>query len=252
MSLRVDLNADLGEGAGHDRELLGLVTSASIACGFHAGDASTIHDSILAAHERNVAVGAHPSLFDRANFGRTELPVTSDEVFDLMLFQLGAFSALAAAVNVRPNHVKPHGALYNMAVRDAALADAIVRAIVATDRTLMLFASDGSELARAGETHGLRIAREVFADRNYLANGSLVSRTRPDALLHDPEEAATRVLRMLEEGVVRSVEGTDVAVRADTICVHGDTSKAVEFARALRAKLRQAGIEIMSVGKSLP
>ncbi len=252
MNLRVDLNADLGEGAGHDRELLELVTSASIACGFHAGDATTIRDTILAARGRNVAVGAHPSLFDRANFGRTEFPVTPDEVFDLVVFQVGAFSALAAAANVRPSHVKPHGALYNMAVRDAALSDAIARAIVATDRTLLLFASGGSELARAGEANGLRIAREVFADRNYLANGSLVSRTRPDALLHDPEQAATRVLRMLSEGVVRSIDGPDVPVRADTICVHGDTPEAVAFARALRAKLCQAGIEIASLAQSSP
>lgn len=250
MNLRVDLNADLGEGAGHDLELLDLVTSASIACGFHAGDATTIHEALLAARERSVAVGAHPSLFDRANFGRTELPVTADEVFDLMVFQLGAFNALAAAVDVRPNHVKPHGALYNKAVRDAALAGAIARAIVAIDPALLLFASDGSELARAGEANGLRVVREVFADRNYLADGSLVSRTRPDALLHDPEEAATRVLRMLSEGVVRSVDGIDVPVRADTICVHGDTPEAVAFARTLRSKLREAGIEIVSAGKS--
>jgi 5-oxoprolinase (ATP-hydrolysing) subunit A len=169
-----------------------------------------------------------------------------------VVFQLGAFTALATAVNVRPNHVKPHGALYNMAVRDAALADAIARAIIATDRTLLLFASDGSELARAGKAHGLQIAREVFADRNYLADGSLVPRSRPDALLHDPEEAATRVLRMLSEGVVRSVDGSEVPVQADTICVHGDTPEAVAFAHALRSKLLQAGIEIVSVGKSSP
>lgn len=251
MNLRVDLNADLGEGAGHDRELLGLVTSASIACGFHAGDASTIRDSILAASEQRVAVGAHPSLFDRTNFGRIELPVTPEEVFDLVVFQLGAFSAVATAADVRPNHVKPHGALYNMAARDAALADAIVRGIIAIDCALVLFAPEASELARAGQARGLRIAREVFADRNYLADGSLVPRTRPDALLHDPEEAAARVLRMLGEGVVRSVDGSDVPVRADTVCLHGDTPEAVAFARSLRSKLSQAGIEIVPVGRDL-
>jgi len=244
MKLVVDLNADLGEGAGHDEELLELVTSANIACGFHAGDADTIHRSIEAARDHGVAVGAHPSLFDRENFGRKELPVRPDEVFDAVTYQLGVFQAIAEAAGVRPNHVKPHGALYNMATRDEKIADAITRAIAKIDVKLILFAPDGSALAHAGEAHGLKIAREVFSDRNYLANGSLVSRTRPDALLHDPNEAATRVLRMLREGKVRSVDGTDVDVRAETICLHGDTPGAVEFARALRTRLESEGATI--------
>src|SRR5260370_20403462 len=244
MNLTVDLNADLGEGAGHDEELLALVTSASIACGFHAGDADTMHKSIEAARNHNVAVGAHPSLFDRENFGRKELPVTPDEVFDAVTYQLGVFQAIAEAAGVRPNHVKPHGALYNVATHDEKIADAITRAIAKIDVKLVLFAPDGSALARAGEAHGLKIAREVFADRNYLANGSLVSRTRPDALLHDPEEAAARVLRMLREGKVRSVDGVVVDVRAETICVHGDTPGAVEFTRTLRSQLEKEDVTI--------
>src|SRR5215831_993407 len=203
MSLVVDLNADLGEGAGHDDELLSLVTSANIACGFHAGDADTMRQSIMTARDRNVAVGAHPSLFDRENFGRKELTVTPDEVFEGVVYQLGIFQAIAEAAGVRPNHVKPHGALYNMAVRDASLADAIGRAIAGVDKRLILFAPQNTELSRAGETHGLQIAPEVFADRNYQSNGALVSRTRPDALLHDAGEAARRVIRMLREGKVR-------------------------------------------------
>src|SRR5882672_7143517 len=167
MSLVVDLNADLGEGAGHDDELLALVTSANIACGFHAGDAETMRGSIEAARNRKVAVGAHPSLFDRENFGRKELPVKSDEVFDAVVYQLGIFQAIAEAANVRPNHVKPHGALYNMAMRDRELANAIGRAIAQIDAKLILFAPQNSELARAGTTNGLQIAPEVFADRNY-------------------------------------------------------------------------------------
>ncbi len=242
MSLVVDLNADLGEGAGHDVELLALVTSANIACGFHAGDADTIRASIEAARSRNVAVGAHPSLFDRENFGRKELPVKPAEVFDAVVYQLGIFAAIAEAAGVRPNHVKPHGALYNMAARDIELADAIARAVARVDATLIFFAPVNSALARAGETHGLQIAHEVFADRNYCQDGSLVSRSRPDALLHDPAETAPRVLRMLREGKVTSVDGVDVAVRAETICLHGDNPEAVEFARALRSRLETEGV----------
>jgi 5-oxoprolinase (ATP-hydrolysing) subunit A len=244
MNLVVDLNADLGEGAGHDDELLALVTSANIACGFHAGDAETMRRSIDTARDRNVAVGAHPSLFDRENFGRKELPVKSDEIFDAVVYQLGIFQAIAEAAHVRPNHVKPHGALYNMAVRDLELANAIGRAIARIDTKLILFAPQNSALKQAGTANGLQIAHEVFADRNYLSNGALVPRTRPDALLHDPEEAAARVVRMLREGKVRSVDGVDVVVRAETVCLHGDTPGAVEFARALKSRLEKEAVTI--------
>ncbi len=244
MKLTVDLNADLGEGAGYDDELLALVTSANIACGFHAGDSDTMHKSIDLARKHNVAVGAHPSLFDRENFGRKELRVTPEEVFDAVIYQLGVFQAIAEAVGMRPNHVKPHGALYNMAVRDEKLASAIAHAIATVDSSLILFAPANSALERAGEAAKLQIAREVFADRNYLSDGTLVPRSRPDALLHDPTEAAARVLRMLGQGKVRSVDGVDVDVRPETICVHGDTPSAVEFARLLRSRLENEGVTI--------
>jgi UPF0271 protein len=244
MKLSVDLNADLGEGSGHDAELFELITSANIATGFHAGDSDTMHTAILAATQHGVAVGAHPSFFDRENFGRKELQVSNEEVFDAVAYQLGIFQAIASVVGVPLNHVKPHGALYNMAVRNGSLADAIARAIESVDPKLILFAPDKSELARAGEAHGLQVAREIFADRNYLNDGWLVPRTRPDALLHDPKEAARRVLRMLREGKVRSVEGRDVDVRGETICVHGDTPGAVEFARELRTQLEREGVRI--------
>ena len=244
MKLHVDLNADLGEGAGHDAELFELISSANIATGFHAGGSDTMHDAVCAAKEHGVAVGAHPSFFDRENFGRKELKVSNEEVFDAVAYQLGIFQAIGSAVGVRPNHVKPHGALYNMAVRDEELADAIARAIESVDPKLILFAPDKSELARAGEAHGLQIAREVFADRNYLNDGWLVPRTRPDALLRDPKKAAQRVLRMLREGKVCSVEGRDVDVRGETICVHGDTPGAVEFASELRTQLEREGVKI--------
>lgn len=244
MNLAVDLNADLGEGAGRDEELLALVTSANIACGFHAGDADTMRQSIEVARDRKVAVGAHPSLFDRENFGRKELPVKPDEVYDAVVYQLGIFHAIAEAAGVRPNHVKPHGALYNMAVRDEKLAEAVARAIAKVETRLILFAPQNSALARAGKANGLQIAHEVFADRNYLNNGSLVPRSRPDALLHDPTEAASRVIRMLREAKVHSVDDVDVDVRAETVCVHGDTPGAVDFARALRSRLEKEGVAI--------
>ena len=244
MNLTIDLNADLGEGAGHDDELFELISSANIATGFHAGDADTMHAAVSIAKAHGVAVGAHPSFFDRENFGRKELEIPDQEVFDAVAYQLGIFQAIASALDVQPNHVKPHGALYNMAVHDDRLADAIARAIASVDPKLILFASDNSELARAGEAHGLQIAREIFADRNYLNDGWLVPRTRKDALLHDPKEAAQRVLRMLREGKVRSVEGGDVQVRGETICVHGDTPGAVEFARELRSRLEHEGVRI--------
>ena len=251
MNLSVDINADLGEGTGHDAELFELISSANIATGFHAGDSDTMHAAVCAAKKHGVAVGAHPSFFDRENFGRKELNVADQEVLDAVAYQLGIFQAIASALDVRPNHVKPHGALYNMAVRDANLGDAIARAIESVDSKLILFAPDKSELARAGDAHGLQIAREIFADRNYLNDGWLVPRTRPDALLHDPKEAAARVLRMLREGKVRSVEGDDVDVRGETICVHGDTPGAVEFARELRTQLESEGVRIRAPQSSL-
>jgi UPF0271 protein len=244
MKLSIDLNADLGEGSGHDEELFELISSANIATGFHAGDSDSMHAAVSAAKKHGVAVGAHPSFFDRENFGRKELKVSNQEVFDAVVYQLGVFQAIASAVGVEPNHVKPHGALYNMAVRDDKLADAIARAIESVDPKLILFAPDNTELTHAGEAHGLQVAREIFADRNYLNDGWLVPRSRPDALLHDPKEAAERVLRMLREGKVRSIEDRDVEVRGETICVHGDTPGAVEFARELRSRLEREGVRI--------
>src|SRR5437588_3241346 len=251
MRLSVDLNSDLGEGSGHDSELFELISSANIATGFHAGDSDTMHAAISAAKEHGVAVGAHPSFFDRENFGRKELKIPNEEVFDAIAYQLGIFQAIASALDVQPNHVKPHGALYNMAVQDAKLADAVARAIQSVDPQLILFAPDKSELARAGEVHGLQIAREIFADRNYLNDGWLVPRTRPDALLRDAKEAAARVLRMLRKGKVRSVEGRDVEVRGETICVHGDTPGAVGFAHELRKQLEGEGVRISAPKSSL-
>lgn len=242
MKDRIDLNADLGEGMAGEGALLALVTSASVACGFHAGDWMTMTAALERAKAAGVAIGAHPSLADRENFGRREQAIAPAEVFALVVYQLGAFQAVAKSLGMRPRHVKAHGALYNMAARDPELAEAVAGAICALDRNLILFAPGESALARAGAGSGLRVAREVFADRNYEPDGSLVPRRRPDALLHDAEEAAARALRMLREGVVRAVDGSDIAVAAETICVHGDTPEAIAFATKLRAELAKAGI----------
>jgi 5-oxoprolinase (ATP-hydrolysing) subunit A len=250
MKFSVDLNADLGEGSGHDAELFELISSSNIATGFHAGDPSSMFDSICAAKEKGVAVGAHPSFVDRENFGRKEIAVPTPELFAQLVYQLGAFQSMALAAGLRPNHVKPHGALYNMAVRDEKMAEAIGHAIMAVDSSLMLFAPANSAMERAARKAGVEIAREIFADRNYLNDGWLVPRTRPDALLHDPKQAAERVLRMLREGKVRSIEGRDIDVRGETICVHGDTPGAVDFARELRTQLENEGVKIRAPKRS--
>jgi UPF0271 protein len=250
MSLSVDLNADLGEGAGHDNELLELISSANIACGLHAGSAAMMRTSILAARERGVAAGAHPGFDDRGNFGRREMNLPAAEIYELVRGQVGAFHALAHSLGARPQHVKPHGALYNMAARNEEMADAIARAVCAIDPKLILFAPAASALSRAAESNELSVAHEVFADRNYMPDGSLVPRDHPQALLHDPEEAADRVFGMLRDDKVRAIDGTEVSVQADTICVHGDTPDAVKFALALRKCLSQVGVMISPVGSA--
>lgn len=240
----VDLNSDLGEGASGENQILDLVSSANIACGFHAGNPSSILASIRAAVDRGVAVGAHPSFADRENFGRTEMKVPPAEIFALVSYQIGAFKALCRAASAQMNHVKPHGALYNMAVRDRSLADAIAQAILAVDSRLILFAPAASCLEKAATELELQTASEVFADRNYMPDGSLVSRSRPEALLRDPREAADRVVRMLTEKKVRAIDGTDIPIVPHTVCVHGDTPGAVSFARVLRQRLEQENVRI--------
>jgi UPF0271 protein len=250
VNLVVDLNSDLGEGAGHDNEILDLVSSANISCGFHAGDPASIFATIQAALERGVSLGAHPSFPDRENFGRTEMTMPPAEVYSNVAYQIGVFHALARAAGGRMNHVKAHGALYNMAARDRALADVIANAVFALDRRLILFAPTESQLDYAAVELGLQTASEVFADRNYLADGSLVPRSRADAFVHDPIEAADRILRILDEGKVRAVDGTDVAISASTVCVHGDNPQAVEFVRKLRERLELE--EVMIAAPSPP
>lgn len=246
--LRVDLNCDLGEGAGHDAELMPLITSANIACGGHAGDEGAMQTTVELAEEHGVSLGAHPGLNDRENFGRRELPVTPDEVHLLVLTQTQALQRIARDRGARARHVKPHGALYNMAARDRQLADAVARAVYEADPRLVLFGPPGSELLVAGQSCGLEVAAEVFADRTYQADGTLTPRSRPDALITDESTAVAQALRMVREGRVRATDGTDVTVQADTICLHGDGSHAVAFARRLNEALKAAGVEPRAFG----
>ena len=244
MSLSVDLNADLGEDAGHDDEVLEFVSSANIACGFHAGDPTSILRSIRAAHEHGVAIGAHPSFPDRENFGRQEIALPPGEIYAILAYQLGAFEALARAAGAEMNHVKAHGALYNMAARDRSLAEVIANAVFLFDPKLILFVPPGGVFEHAANERGLQIAREVFADRNYNPDGTLVSRSSRDAFVRDPIEAAERVIRMLREQKVRAINGADVPVSAETICVHGDNPEAVEFVRKLHDRLTREEVMI--------
>ena len=242
----INLNADLGEsfGAwtmGDDQAMLALVDSANIACGFHAGDPQTMRATVRQALARGVSLGAHPSYPDLQGFGRRAMQFSPAEVENLLLYQVGALQALAAAEGGRVSHVKPHGALNNLACADQAIAQAVARAVRALDPGLILLAPAHSELARAGQAAGLPVALEVFADRAYLPDGQLVPRSRPDALVHGAEAALAHVRRMLDEGAIVAVDGTRLPTPIDSICVHGDGAEAVRTAAALRAGLQAAG-----------
>lgn len=236
---RVDLNCDLGEGAGHDEELMPLITSVNIACGAHAGDEATMRAAVALAEQHGVVIGAHPGFADREHFGRRELPVTAAEVFALVLAQTRRLQAMA-----RVRHVKPHGALYNMAARDRGLADAVAAAVRAADPALILVGLAGSELLAAGRAGGLAVASEVFADRTYRRDGSLTPRGESGALIGDPERAAIQAVRLALDGTVRASDGGDVKVVADTICLHGDGAAAVVFAQNVRRALIEAGVRL--------
>jgi UPF0271 protein len=251
--LRVDLNADVGEsfGAftiGSDGQLLGAVTSASVAAGFHAGDPSVLRATIRRARDQGVSVGAHPGLPDLVGFGRRELKITPSEAEDLVLYQVAAVQGVAQAEGIALRHVKPHGALYTMASRDPDLASAIARAVAAIDRSLVLFAPAGSALLEAGIAERLGVAAEGFADRAYERDGSLARRSKPHAVLTDPHVIVARAVRMVTEGVVTTIDGADLPLKVETLCVHGDTPGAADLARALRQGLEAAGISVRPVG----
>jgi UPF0271 protein len=248
----IDLNCDLGEGfgawpMGDDAALLEQVSSANIACGYHAGDPTVMHRTVRLAAARGVSIGAHPSLPDLQGFGRREMRVSPEEVYEMVLYQVGALEAFCRACAVPLSHVKPHGALYNMAARDAKIAQAIARAVRDFDPALVLYGLANSALVEAGCEAGLSVANEVFADRTYQADGSLTPRARPDALHHDVAAAVQQARRMVSEAAVQAIDGTRVPIRADTLCLHGDGAAAVALARALRRALEGDGVRIAPV-----
>jgi len=251
--MRIDINSDMGEsfGAytiGHDAGLMTSITSANVAAGFHAGDPSVLRATVRMAKASGVAVGAHPGFPDLVGFGRRELNVTPGEAEDVVLYQLAAVAGVAAAEGVRLQHVKPHGALFNMAVRNAELATAIARAVAAFDRSLILFGLPRSEILSAGRAAGLRVAAEVFADRAYEPDGSLASRRKPGAVIHDVGAVVARAVRMVTQRTVVAIDGSTVPLEADTICVHGDTPGSDQLAATIRRGLEEAGVAVRAIG----
>lgn len=235
--MAIDINCDTGEGIGNDEELMPFITSASIACGYHAGDEDTMRETTLLAKKYGVAVGAHPSFMDREHFGRTEMNYTLQEVYQLVVHQVTALEEVAKECGVTLHHVKPHGALYNMAARDRALARAIAGAVRDCDQNLILYGLSGSYLVSEGKAAGLTTWSEVFADRTYQDDGSLTPRREPGALITDAGQAVRQVEQMVREGVVTSVHGVRVPIIADTVCIHGDGPNAVETAKAIWERL---------------
>ncbi|MGN1095804.1 MAG: LamB/YcsF family protein [Eubacteriales bacterium] len=247
--LKIDLNCDLGESFGAytiglDSEVIKYISSANIACGFHASDPLTMSKTVKLAVDAGVSLGAHPGFPDLIGFGRRNMSVSPAEAMAYVQYQTGALSAFAKANGTRLSHVKPHGALYNMAGKDIKLARAICEGIYKTDKDLILLALSGSYMIDAAKEIGLRVAREVFADRAYEDDGSLVSRTKEGAMITDENEAISRVIRMVKEKKVRTINGKDIDISADSVCVHGDNAHALQFVKKIRAALNYEGIEI--------
>lgn len=254
--MRIDLNSDVGESFGPwqmgDAAVIPAITSANIACGFHAGDPGVMRETVSLARAAGVAVGAHPGFPDLAGFGRRDMRCSPQEVEDFVVYQVAALAGVAARQGVRLQHVKAHGALYNMACRDRGLADAIARGTAAVDPKLILFGLPGSELLHAGERAGLRVAAEVFADRAYEPDGSLVSRAKAGSVLHDERVVVARAIRMARERVVTAIDGSDITLQADTLCLHGDTPGAATLAAAIRQALVDSGVRVLSLGTETP
>jgi UPF0271 protein len=252
MGARVDLNCDMGEsfGAyriGADDAVFPFITSANVACGYHGGDPAVMRTTLDRAKREGVAIGAHPGFQDLIGFGRRNMDASPQEVYDLVVYQVGALLGFARAAKMELQHVKAHGALYNMAAAKPELAAAIARAVRDVDSQLVLFGLPGSHLISEGESAGLKTAGEAFADRNYMSDGSLVSRKRPDAQVHDADNAVRRAVRMVRDGVVTPVDGNDVRIKVDTICIHGDGPHAAEFAQRLRAGFEEAGVAVKAL-----
>jgi UPF0271 protein len=249
--MHIDLNSDLGESLGawtmgDDAAMLSIVSSANVACGFHAGDAAGILQTLRAAAERGVAVGAHVAYPDLAGFGRRNMDVASSDLQADVIYQVGALQGLAKVAGTRVRYVKPHGALYNTIAHDRRQAGDVIAAIRAIDPTLVLVALAGAPLVDWAREAGLTVVAEAFADRAYTPEGTLVSRREKGAVLHDPDAVAARMLRLAREGVVQAIDGSTVRVQADSICVHGDSPGAVAMARQVRQVLEQAGVAVQA------
>ena len=249
---RIDLNSDVGESFGNyklglDEDVIPLISSANIACGFHAGDPAVMRRTIAIARDNGVAIGVHPGFPDLVGFGRRNLDASLEEIKDYVTYQIGALQAFAAAQGVKVQHVKPHGALYNMAVNDTAIWKAVAEAIAAVDSRLILFVlagRDREKLETIGAEYGIRIAYEFFGDRAYNSDGSLVSRKEPGAVIHDSETVAEKILKMVIEGRVICQDGSEIELTADTICVHGDNPSALSLVKKIRETLQASGVEI--------
>ena len=249
MSLAIDLNSDLGEGfgvwaLGDDEALLDVVTSANVACGFHAGDPDILRRVCALAAERGVAIGAHVGYRDLAGFGRRDMDVEPQRLTNDVIYQIGALDGFARVAGTRVRYVKPHGALYNTAVHDQQQAAAVVEAIHLYDESLPVMGLPGSALLTAAGSAGLRTIGEAFADRGYAPDGTLVPRSQPGAVLHDPQQVAERMARLVTTGTVPAADGTEVAISAESICVHGDSPGAVQMAIAVRQALAAAGVDL--------
>lgn len=246
---RVDLNSDLGESFGRytlgmDDKIIPLITSANVACGYHASDPVVMEKTIAQAKEAGIQVGAHPGFPDLMGFGRRNMNVSAAEAKAYTLYQIGALSAFCKAKGLKMQHVKPHGALYNMAAKDYTLAKAICEAVYEFDKNLIVLALSGGELAQAAQDMGLRTAMEVFADRAYEEDGTLVDRRKEGAMITDEDEAIARVVRMVKEQKVTAITGKDIPIRADSVCVHGDGAKALAFVERIRKALQEEGVTI--------
>ncbi|MEM7207025.1 MAG: 5-oxoprolinase subunit PxpA [Pseudomonadota bacterium] len=247
--MRIDLNSDLGEGygpwsMGDDASILSVVTSANIACGGHASDPETMYKTLCLAAERDVTVGAHPGYADREGFGRRVIPMSTDEIGRMIASQIGALSALAAMAGTSVRYVKPHGALGNLAAADRTVADAIVKATKQIDPALSILAISGTEIEHAARRHDVAVFSEMFADRAYLPNGNLVPRSQAGAVLHDATQASQRLLAFLDSGKMPTVGGEPIALKAESICVHGDTQGALDMAKEIREQLTASGVDI--------
>jgi len=251
---KIDINCDLGESygafkVGNDEKIMPHITSANIACGFHAGDPMTIARTVNLAKKHNIAVGAHPGYPDLLGFGRREMQLTPEEVKNYTIYQVSALQGFAKTAGIRLQHVKPHGALYNSAVKDEKISKGVVEAVKALDYNLIIFAPPKSALAKAAVDAGLRVAHEFFADRAYNADGSLISRKQPNAIIQEPQKVVERAIKIVEEGTVLAVNGGVVNLGdVHTICVHGDTPTAAKLVEELKKGLLKAGIEVKPVG----